>query len=276
MFLLLLLILLFIVPYIIICSNPHDYQCKYYNKLYTLSYIPKEFRVKSDYYNTNTVKLFTYPYILKPYICDSFSLGVKKINNNKERDHYFKYFHPGLTMIEEYTSYSNEIGISYIFNNNEYIYTSCVKRNNHQDSIISYGKQYLQTIYNGIPTGINRKDLLTHELIKQLNHIGFSIPGNHIGRYDIKYENDALLKQGKSFIVLEVNGGIGLDLIITTLSAYNFYDRFIYIYKWLQKRIRVGIYNIPYIHHERCLNMYSQYTMLIMYYYILHLRFVKY
>ena len=272
---LLIIFIFFIITYLIICSNPHDYQSKYYNKLYTLSYIPKEFRVKSNYYNKDTIQLFEYPYIFKPYICDSFSLGVKKINNDKERDYYLKTFQPEYTMIEEYTDYSNEIGISYLFNNNKYRYTSCVKRHNHQDSIINYGEKYFQSIWNGIPTGIDRKDLLTPSLITQLNRIGFSIPGNHIGRYDIKYKSDALLKQGKSFIVLEVNGGIGLDLIITTVSIYNIYDRFIYIYKWIEERIHVGLSNISYINHDRCLNMYCQYGMLIFYYYILNLRFVK-
>lgn len=261
-----------IITYLIICSNPHDYQSKYYNKLYTLSYIPKEFRFKSNYYNKDTIKLFNYPYVLKPYMCDSFSIGVKKINNVKERDLYLKTFQPEFTMIEEYTEYSNEIGISYLFKNNKYQYTSCVKRNNHQDSIINYGKTYFECIWKGIPTGINRNDLLTPELISQLNVIGYSIPGNHIGRYDIKYKSDALLKQGKSFVVLEVNGGIGLDLIITTVSIYNVYDRCLYMYKWVKDRVIVGFYNISYINHERCANMYFQYGMLILYYHILQLR----
>ena len=261
--------------YIIICSNPHDYQSKYYNKLYTLSFIPKEFRLKSEYYNKKTIHLFKYPYIFKPYICDSFSIGVKKINNDKERDLYLKNFHPEYTMIEEYTNYPNEIGISYLFNNDTFTYTSCIKRNNHRDSIIDYGDKYIRNIWNGNPTGFIRNDLLTPALISQLNRIGLSIPGNHIGRYDIKYKSDTLLKQGKCFVVLEVNGGIGIDLIITTVTIYDVYNRLLYMYKWLGKRIKVGLYNMPYINHKRCINMYFQYGMFIVYYYILQLRFVK-
>ena len=101
-----------------ICSNPHDYQLKQYNKLYTLSFVPKEFRVKADYYTKEIANQYYYPYILKPYICDSFSIGVTKINNEKQRDEYFKIFHPEFTMIESYTNFSYEVGITYIFDNN--------------------------------------------------------------------------------------------------------------------------------------------------------------
>lgn len=258
-----------------ISSNPHDYQSKMYNKLYTLSFVPDEFRVKADYYNKDSVKNYSYPYILKPYICDSFSIGVKKINNSNQHDLYFKSFHPEYTMIETYTDYPYEIGITYIFEKNKYIYTSCIKRNNHCESIIDYGKDYINTIWNGIPTGINRNDLLTKQLKKKLNFIGLSIPGNHIGRYDIKYKSETLLKQGNSFIVLEVNGGIGLDLDITTVNIYSLYERFCYFTKWIGIRIIHGYCNLPKINHERFIPMYFQYGLLILYHYMLNLSLVK-
>ena len=258
-----------------ISSNPHDYQSKMYNKLYTLSFVPDEFRVKADYYNKDSVKNYNYPYILKPYICDSFSIGVKKINNSNQHDLYFKSFHPEYTMIETYTDYPYEIGITYIFEKNKYTYTSCIKRNNHCESIIDYGKEYINTIWNGIPTGINRNDLLTKTLKEKLNFIGLSIPGNHIGRYDIKYKSETLLKQGKSFIVLEVNGGIGLDLDITTVNIYSLYERFYYFTKWIGIRMIHGYSNLPKINHERFFIMYFQYGLFILYHYILNLSFVK-
>ncbi len=258
-----------------ICSNPHDYQAKQYNKLYTLSFVPKEFRLKANYYSKEIVNEYSYPYILKPYICDSFSIGVKKINNDKQRNHYIKVFHPEYTMIEEYTDFLYEVGISYIYEDNRYKYTSCIKRNNHNDSIIDYGEHYMSNIWNAIPTGIQRNDLLTDKLIQQLNYIGNAIPGNHIGRYDIKYKSENLLKQGKSFIVLEVNGGIGLDLDITTVNIFSLYKRFYYFSKWIGTRITHGYCNLNYINHQRFINMYFQYGFLILYHYVLHLRLVK-
>lgn len=268
-------ILFFVSTYLMICSNPHDYQHCNYNKLYTLSFVPPKFRVKAKYYSAENEQTFQYPYILKPYTCDSFSIGVNKINNSHERDTYLRTFHPEFTMIEEYTDYPNEIGITYLFENNTYNYVSCVKRTNHHESIIHYGKEYIDNIWNGIPTGIKRNDLLTNKLVKQLNRIGYSIPGNHIGRYDIKYKSDNLLKQGKSFIVLEVNGGIGLDLDITTVPVYSLYKRFFYFMKWMSVRVVQGYVNLPYINHQRFIKMYLQYGSLIFYHYILHLSLVK-
>ena len=46
------------------------------------------------------VNEYTYPYVLKPYICDSFSIAVKKISNELEKEKYFKCFHKAFTMIE--------------------------------------------------------------------------------------------------------------------------------------------------------------------------------
>lgn len=267
--------LFIITTYLMICSNPHDYQHCKYNKLYTLSFVPPEFRVKAKYYSAENEQTFQYPYILKPYTCDSFSIGVNKINNSHERDTYLRTFHPEFTMIEEYTDYPNEIGITYLFENNTYNYVSCVKRTNHRESIIHYGKEYINSIWNGIPTGIKRNDLLTNKLVKQLNRIGYSIPGNHIGRYDIKYKSENLLKQGKEFIVLEVNGGIGLDLDITTVTIYSLYKRFFYFMKWMSVRIVRGYLNLPYINHKRFFKMYIEYGSLIFYHYLLHLCLVK-
>ncbi len=264
-------ILFFITTYLMICSNPHDYQYCIYNKLYTLSFIPDEFRIDADYYSNENEKRFSYPYILKPYSYDSFSIGVKKINNDTERDFYLKTFHPEYTMIEEYTDYSNEIGITYILHNNKYQYVSCVKRTNHLKSIIHYGKEYINNIWNGNPSGTKREDLLTKKLIQQLNRIGFSIPGNHIGRYDIKFKTEKLLKQGKDFIVLEVNGGIGLDLDITTVNIYSLYDRLFYFFKWMGIRVIHGYINLPYINHKRFSIMYFRYGFLILYHYLLQL-----
>tara|TARA_B100001758_G_scaffold171495_2_gene148411 strand:- start:17608 stop:18390 length:783 start_codon:yes stop_codon:yes gene_type:complete len=259
-----------------ICSNPHDYQHATYNKLYTLSFIPKKFRLNADYYNTESVKQYSYPYILKPYVCDSFSIAVNKINNNSEHDSYFKKYHADYTMIEEYTDYPNEIGISYIFTNNTYNYVSCIKRTNHKESIINYGKEYLNNIWNGYPSGTKRNDLLTKPFIKHLNRIGLSIPGNHIGRYDIKYKSDKLLKQGKKFIVLEVNGGIGLDLDITTINIYCLYERLYYFIKWMGIRIIHGYNNLQFINHKQCSMMYLQYGSFILYHYFIQLSLVKY
>ena len=152
---------------------------------------------------------------------------------------------------------------------------SCVKRTNHHESIIHYGKEYIHNIWEGIPSGIKRDDLLTKELITQLDRIGYSIPGNHIGRYDIKYKSENLLKQGKSFIVLEVNGGIGLDLDITTVTIYSLYKRFFYFMKWMNVRVMRGYLNLPYINHQRFFKMYLQYGSLIFYHYLLHLSLVK-
>jgi D-alanine-D-alanine ligase-like ATP-grasp enzyme len=258
-----------------ICSNPHDYQHRKYNKLYTLSFVPKEFRVKAKYYSAENEETFQYPYILKPYSCDSFSIGVKKINNSDERDAYLTTFHPEFTMIEEYTEYPNEIGVTYVFENNSYNYVSCVKRINHYDSIIHYGKEYFNNIWDGKPSGIKREDLLTKELVNQLDKIGYSIPGNRIGRYDIKYKSDNRLKQGKSFIVLEVNGGIGLDLDITTVPVYSLYKRLFYFMKWITVRVVQGYVNLPYINHQRFIKMYLQYGSLIFYHYLLNLSLVK-
>ncbi len=268
-------ILFFVTTYLMICSNPHDYQHSSYNKLYTLSFIPEDFRVKANYYTKENERSFQYPYVLKPYTYDSFSIGVKKINNDRERDEYFKCFRPDYTMIEEYTEYPNEIGVTYLFDSNTYTYVSCIKRTNHQESIIHYGKEYFHNIWEGNPSGTKREDLLTKKFIKQLNRIGHSIPGNHIGRYDIKYKSEDLLKQGKDFIVLEVNGGIGLDLDITTVTVYALYQRLFYFIKWMSVRVIRGYLNLPYINHTRCSTMYFNYGFLIFYHYVLHLCFVK-
>ena len=74
---------------------------------------------------------------------------------------------------------------------------------------------------------------------------------------------------------LEVNGGIGLDLDITSVNIYSLYKRFYYFSKWISIRIIRGYSNLSYINHQRFLPMYFQYGFLILYHYILHLRLVK-
>ena len=123
-------IVVFILTYLMVCSNPHDYQNKQYHKLYTLSFIPSEYRVKAQFYHDDIEKEYTYPYILKPYLFDSFSIGVKKINNKQDYIDYFKVFCKNYTMIEEYTNYENEVGITYIKTDKQYDYKTCVKRLN--------------------------------------------------------------------------------------------------------------------------------------------------
>jgi len=257
------------------CANPHDYQNKKYHKLYTLSFIPIEYRQRSSKYDDFLQNEYNYPYVLKPYVCDSFSIGVKKIMNDKERDEDFNTYHKEFTMIEEYTEFDQEVGITYMKEKTGYSYKSCVKRNNHKHNIIDFGTDYITNIWNGDPCGILRNDLLTPDLVKILDHLGEQIPGNEVGRYDIKYRSDDDIKQGKDFVILEVNGGIGLDLRITTVSVYNLYDRFSCFMDWIGIRVLRGYQHRNLINHDQCIRMHYQYGMLILYHYILHLNLLS-
>ena len=264
-----LLIWFIIITYIMSCSNPHDYQNKQYHKLYTLSFIPQTYRVKSDFYSDKITSNYSYPYILKPFVCDSFSIGVKKIHNQREHLKYFNTYHPDRTYIEEYTPYVNEIGISYIKTKNKFHYLSCIQRINHKNDIIDFGKEYVEKIWAGIPCGIDRNDLLTSRFISILDHIGDSIPGNCVGRYDIKYKDDISLQQGKHFVILEVNGGIGLDLRITTVNVYDIIGRLTCLIEWIGIRVLRGCQNLSLINHEQAFTMHITYGLWIVYYIIL-------
>ena len=96
---------------------------------------------------------------------------MKKINNDRERDEYFKCFRPDYTMIEEYTEYPNEIGVTYLFDSNTYTYVSCIKRTNHQETIIHYRKEYFNNIWEGNTSGTKRENLLTIKTISRIPSI---------------------------------------------------------------------------------------------------------
>src|SRR5262249_49253754 len=49
-------------------------------------------------------------------------------------------------------------------------------------------------------------DLLTETLCRRFDEISQRLPGFHIGRYDVRYENDDELRAGRGFQIIELNG----------------------------------------------------------------------
>ncbi|GIX43114.1 MAG: hypothetical protein KatS3mg129_2847 [Leptospiraceae bacterium] len=63
---------------------------------------------------------------------------------------------------------------------------------------------------------IDRKDLITKKLEKTIDSIAKYFNGFYFGRFDIRYENEEDLKNGKNFYIVELNGA--------TAESTNIYD----------------------------------------------------
>ena len=186
---------------------------------------------------------FTYPLIAKPDIGGR-GRGVKKINEESELVPYLKKF-PLNMLIQELVDYENELGIFYfrypgthkgkisgivgkkfvevvgdgqstveqlLLKDKRYILQlpniratipgelGMILKNGEKQILVPYGNHARGALF------LDYSHLIDPELEKIMNEICLQIPDFYYGRLDIRYESLDLLKEGKRFSIIELNG----------------------------------------------------------------------
>ena len=229
------LILSFLIIMIIFINiNPYKID---ENKLSLLKYIPTKYVPKTKKIINIDIKKINYPFILKPNKCSRCSKGVQVIKNKNELDDYLKKNSENLDEIlyQDFIPYENEVGILYekdLFTNKGRIVSITQKKSSNYEIMVGCG--------NSVECD-NLTEKITPELNKLICEISDCIPNFNTGRYDIKYETEKLLFEGKNFYILEANGCMGFDL---RKGTTNFMSSNLYINRWFLHRFFYGLKNI--------------------------------
>jgi glutathione synthase/RimK-type ligase-like ATP-grasp enzyme len=220
----------------IIFINVNIYK-KEENKLSLLKYMPNKYIPKTKKFIKMNIKKLNYPFILKPNKCSRCSKDVKVIKDKNELDDYLKENSKKLNKIlyQDFIPFKNEVGILYerdLFTNKGRIVSITQKKSSNYEIMAGCGKDVECD-------NLTRK--ITPELNKVICEISDCIPGFNVGRYDIKYENEKLLFEGKNFYILEANSCMGFDLRKDTT---NIISSNLYINRWFLHRFFYGLKNI--------------------------------
>ena len=77
------------------------------------------------------------------------------------------------------------------------------------DRVIPSGEDFIVSPYGNHARGalfLDQSETVNSSLVQQMDKICSQIPLFYYGRLDIRYQNRELLEQGKSFVIIEVNG----------------------------------------------------------------------
>ena len=233
------MILIFILICLIVCLlnvNPYKTMSFKYDRLNIIdsSYVPQ-----TELYEYKK-KIYNYPFILKPNRCTKLGHGVSLIKDRKEELKYISTHGLNDIIIQTFIPYENEVGILYERNP--------LLKNGSIISIFKGRKLGGETVNQEGCSGNykNRNDLITKKLTKVIDTISKSIPDFYVGRFDVRYKTDELLKEGKEFFILEVNGVFGLDghFFRSEMCKPIHYFRFIYAIRWFCIRVLYGLLNL--------------------------------
>jgi len=235
------LFLPFVVVWIIFLNvNPYTID---QNKYTILENIPEEFvppmSMLSDVQDITQLK---YPVILKPVVCARTGNDVRKLDGpgdfgsvSNSKDY----------MIQSYSPYEREVGVLYE--------RMPWEKNGRIVSIIEkLGKNPIRKWCFGDDECQNRRELITPQFQSKIDEISKMIPNFYVGRYDIRYQDDASLANAQSFHIVEVNGTMGFDL---AKSTENFFDVSVINQRWFWSRMMIGLYNIVSLNGYSPLNL---------------------
>ena len=180
-----------------------------YNVLTTKSeiykYIPNKYLSLNKLITNKTDLLnIKYPIIIKP--SDGYQgIDVHLLNNQKEAlQFYNKNNIPNKYVIQKYHPGPYEVGLYYIripYKQNGYIFNLVLKK----DPLL-VKKQKWETLMCHKTNNCTRQiNWITPQLTKVIDNISKRVPDFYIGRYDIRFENLNDFKNGKNFIILELN-----------------------------------------------------------------------
>ena len=187
------------------------YQSVYYTPNYKVldtksdiyKYIPNQYLFYHKIINTEKDLLnVKFPAIMKPD--DGYrGINVNLFDNSKKAISFFRK-HKNKYVIQEYHPGPYEIGLYYIrfpYKKDGYIMT-IVSKKNHK--LIQ--KEKWEPLMCSTSKSCERKnEWITPKLTKVIDKISKGIPNFYIGRYDIRFSNLKDLKDGKNFMILELN-----------------------------------------------------------------------
>lgn len=223
-------------------ANPWRFGHTKYN-IYT--FIPSKYQLKTtkiNYDELNTIKSF--PIVIKPIYCNGTGNNVGIIKNKNDLSNYIKKVDKNEEyMVQEYHQPKYEFGLLYekLPLTKGKIQSLILKENiNNKDNLLC------KNVDNDGTNCMDRKDLITKELIKAIQEIANNIPKFYAGRFDIVVDNLDDLKKG-DFKVYELNGNMGFDLnnnFTDRKLSINNIKKIINQLNWIIKRIIIGFYNI--------------------------------
>jgi len=233
------LVILFIFMFIFIL-----YQLVYYNPNYKVDdtkselykYIPNKYLFYYKIINKETDLInVKYPVVMKPD--DGYcGINVKLFKNSKKAMSFFKK-NKKKYVVQEYHPGPYEIGLYYIrlpYKKNGYIRTIVSKKNY---KLIKTEKW--EPLMCATSTSCERRNKwITPKLTKVIDKISKNIPNFYIGRYDIRFSNINDLKNGKNFMILELNT-TNASPTISNLQNYKYSSYQILKYRLLRFYIAI-------------------------------------
>lgn len=187
------------------------------------------------------IKNFKYPLIFKPCECSGFGNSVNVIRNIDQAKKYIKNCkHCGDILVQKIHYGPFEGTIQYIYNPiTNYVKIIVVERVNPNSTKGELWLWKSSKSYNYGYFTRRRRDLETEELKIKIHSICQKIPHFHLGRFDIRFENENKFKLGKDLNIVELNLSFSSD---TRYSEKNTILFNIYIYiNWFLQRIYIGI-----------------------------------
>ena len=220
------------------------YQLVYYTPNYKVldtksdiyKYIPNKYLFYYKIINTERDLIdVKYPIVMKP---DNGYRGihVNLFNNSKQAISFFRK-HQNKYVIQEYHPGPYEIGLYYIrlpYKQNGFIMTIVSKKNYKLIKTENWEPLMCST-----SKSCNRKnEWITPTLTKVIDKISKRIPNFYIGRYDIRFSNIDDLKNGKNFMILELNT-TNASPTISNLQNYKYSTWQVIKYKLLRFYIAI-------------------------------------
>jgi len=212
------------------------------------AYIPKTILIEKDtsaseIENRIDANKITYPFIAKPDIGMK-AFGVDKINNEEELQAYIDRT-PQDYLIQEFISYTNEVGVFYVripgeksgkitgivgkeflsvIGDGKSSILQLIKQNprshiqletlskkfeDELDTILAENKEFVLVPFGSHTRGakfIDKSDKNNARLEQLINTICTQMPEFYYGRLDVLYTNFEELYEGKNFKIIEING----------------------------------------------------------------------
>lgn len=240
MFFIIVAIFIFLITFL--SANPNS---RHFNKLYLNQFVPKQFRLDYKIITKHTSSI-SYPIIIKPIYCSAKNFGVQKISNSLELQCYFAQHKSKnqLFVAQPFHPTKHEVGILFEklpFQKGNIV--SIVSKT--YNSPTNWRPRRCKTVINSGEKCHSRKDLMTKKLEDIFVTISNRIPNFYVGRYDVGFDDENDFKQGKNFVIYEINDLLAADLRaeITTLDI-TILPKLLLVCRWLIVRFLIGFCNI--------------------------------
>lgn len=257
-----LIIFIYLMYYFWLSSNPFkfNYTKSSYFKHVPSDYLLKYFIIKKK---EDLYKIYNYPVIFKPEICNTTGKGVSVINNLFEAKQYFKSVNDNI-IVQEYANLKYEATILYekipYHTKGKIINISSRNNNKMKFEPLSCQNSFCQS----------QPKWITAELNDKIDFIASNIPNLFVARFDVRFDVLNQFLSGKNFKILEINGAMGYDNSAFNLrndkkkNKYVILENITRSVRWFLIRLYIGLINVI------TLNTYNPFYPLVYFIYKLY------